>query len=883
MVLMLRGRPSELAKQDHRRRFRPHPTQSTGCWCEAGDILEIVCRFRNAVPSAAPELWIISVAESPASEHKSRQIVQLVFGSQRVTVASRGVIYFAPLNFPTDTDVTVEIISGARPMPRFRLGESTLQEWEQALANYPDAPYGELEGRRMIVAMPLPVLKKNVDDPAKVTTLWDRIVTLAEECYGLLPGNPRPHQSTPFQYIFETKPDSSPGYMSASNYWLGTNFGGAYSVCNSEYLSSDGWGPWHELGHHYQLDDMTWDGMGEVTVNIVSLYVQRALQGRASRLDSKWPEVFDYFEQPDKDYSQLDNVFTKLAMFWQLDLAFGSDFYARLGRRYRTLPHNERPLNGNEKIQLFILETSRVSGYDLTGFFSMWGLMLEETTRIKLNRLKLNPLDKPIWFNTDKDNRYTYDRSRQNISGSVILPDRIHDGGILKVAVNVDNRNEDECSYHWDVPYGFRVLSGGHKSSITLIAPEGVIHSSNVQIGVTVTDPSGFSIPLASKIRLKVTGENEVYPEEYADKYIMRKYHVNELHTWSGSLQGNVGDIYVYDNPYSNEREYFRLLKVPYWYFPTNQINNSYWEFLDHYNHQYYLDDLKFDNVIATESDHVTGSAGFPMSRSQFLEQAGAITTDGSEITVFPEPANCLQPGHYEITLHGGANRACRKYVIYDVVESWGLHGNNNIDASRDFIGTSNASDLVIKTNAAERMRIKSGGNVGIGVASPTRKLDIDGELRVRSVPAASVTSDTRILTTDNTGNISKAGLTELTGDAFYAGFKHFQRDKDQSIDIPGVHKSCLIRLVGRNVYGRDFTVSLFYDKSQNEASILSYKTEKDLFPVTQGPASNSISISYLHHTNEMYFTGIDGGIRIKAEFPTGSAWFQCAIQILAN
>jgi len=214
---------------------------------------------------------------------------------------------------------------------------------------------------------------------------------------------------------------------------------------------------------------------------------------------------------------------------------------------------------------------------------------------------------------------------------------------------------------------------------------------------------------------------------------------------------------------------------------------------------------------------------------------------------------------------------------------SWSLHGNDNIDASRDFIGTSNASDLVIKTNTEERMRIKSGGNVGIGVANPTRKLDVDGELRVRSVPAASVTSDTQILTTDNTGDISKASLTELTGDAFYAGFKTFIKDKDESIDIPGVYKSCLITLVGRNVYAKDFTVSLFYDKSQNEVSILSYKTEKDLFPVTKGPASNSISVSYQEHTHEMYFTGIDGGIRITLESPTSAAWFQCAIQILAN
>ena len=148
------GLPEDLAKVDHRRWFRPHPTQSTGYWCEAGDTLEIVCSFNGRKPSVAPELWIIPVAHFPESDNTSRQIVQLGFGNQLITAASRGVIYFAPLNFPTDTAITAQIVSGGRPMPRYRLQEDTSQDWAQALADYPDAFYGELAGRRMIVTMP---------------------------------------------------------------------------------------------------------------------------------------------------------------------------------------------------------------------------------------------------------------------------------------------------------------------------------------------------------------------------------------------------------------------------------------------------------------------------------------------------------------------------------------------------------------------------------------------------------------------------------------------------------------------------------------------------------------------------------------------------------
>lgn len=64
---------------------------------------------------------------------------------------------------------------------------------------------------------------------------------------------------------------------------------------------------------------------------------------------------------------------------------------------------------------------------------------------------------------------------------------------------------------------------------------------------------------------------------------------------------------------------------------------------------------------------------------------------------------------------------------------AWGLLGNAGTIPGTSFLGTTDNQPLVLRTNTAERIRVVGTGEVGIGTAAPTERLEVAGRVLLRN------------------------------------------------------------------------------------------------------------------------------------------------------
>ncbi|MGE6220967.1 hypothetical protein [Nubsella zeaxanthinifaciens] len=100
----------------------------------------------------------------------------------------------------------------------------------------------------------------------------------------------------------------------------------------------------------------------------------------------------------------------------------------------------------------------------------------------------------------------------------------------------------------------------------------------------------------------------------------------------------------------------------------------------------------------------------------------------------------------------------------------WSLNGNSGTNPATNFLGTTDNKPLIFKTNNVEALRVLSDGKIGVNTANPTTALDVNGELKVRTVNSGGVGDS--ILVVGNTDQVVK----RISGDSY---LKNMQKQLD--------------------------------------------------------------------------------------------------------
>ncbi|PFI78320.1 MULTISPECIES: M60 family metallopeptidase [Bacillus cereus group] len=396
-VFNVKGKGSmETLKQKERKGVRWSPYEPTGLYAKPNEEITIHVKGNQNIEAYIGTYSYVG----DSGESESVEFFTLKPGTNTIKYPDGGMIYF--LNEEENGTVQATIEKGGSPVPYFELGKHTKQDLIDMLNKYPDAYAVELQGERVLItATPTRVkeyLLSSNTDPTQLLKKMDEATRIQDKISGLSEEQVDKHY---IHYVEDNRPG---GYMYATQYRTAYVGDAIQYVLDLNKFTNDGWGPWHEAGHMRQQQPLNFHNMGEVQVNLYSLAVQKAF-GHPTRLETSnvYPEAFKYLEQDakNKDYDKIDDLFVKLVMLWQLNLAYGDEFYPTLHQQYRDMPDKELPTIDEDRKQVFMIEASKAAKQNLLPFFDQWGLKPNQNTIQKITQLGYPILVDPIWKSTD--------------------------------------------------------------------------------------------------------------------------------------------------------------------------------------------------------------------------------------------------------------------------------------------------------------------------------------------------------------------------------------------------------------------------------------------------------------------------------------------------
>ena len=317
-------------------------------------------------------------------------VYELAAGCNTISDPKGGLLY---LQFVTEETPSAEAqvtVSGGSPIPSYVLGESTHEEWLHDLntMSYEDVQF--ISNKTMVVVSKAAALQYKDEDQDFMLTTLDRISDAADYISGT-DGSSDLHKPNVHKILLTELAEEDVDFtLAAEEYRILVPTKSLKFVMDPAFASSASWGLWHEMGHHRQALNWDWNEVDEVTVNIYSLACLYEFDGTITWLKGKevWDVLADYFKTPieERNFNSDKTIGGngRLAMFRQLWIAFGDEFYIKVHQLARednakTEPRiAARDLDTENQMANFMVLASQASGYNLTNFFREWGFVLPQ-------------------------------------------------------------------------------------------------------------------------------------------------------------------------------------------------------------------------------------------------------------------------------------------------------------------------------------------------------------------------------------------------------------------------------------------------------------------------------------------------------------------------
>jgi hypothetical protein len=284
------------------------------------------------------------------------------------------------LNIP-DTSSLKELrvtVKGAVRAPRFELGKTSLADWTQTIRQYP-APWAELVSDNVSLTVPAARIRA-LADPAAVLAFWDTVLAADAKLAALTVTRRHAERIVVDQEV-------AYGYMfTAVDRIVVPNDKSCGEMLDVDFMQKNGsWGHFHELGHRHQFWGIDFEGTGEVSVNLYTMYVFDKVLHKGlfnhPQIASR-QEVADkatwYMEDKPSFEKWKSDPFLALCMYVQLIHAFGWEPIEQVYRQYRLLPKSQYPATEAAKRDYWFAAISTATRRNLAPFFAQWKVPVGE-------------------------------------------------------------------------------------------------------------------------------------------------------------------------------------------------------------------------------------------------------------------------------------------------------------------------------------------------------------------------------------------------------------------------------------------------------------------------------------------------------------------------